>query len=123
MACVCIKGRGQLIRGKGASRAAFTKWRRDVTAAAIFWQGTHHAEPLDGPCRLRLAFRLERPVSAPRARVWPAARPDLDKLVRAVCDSLSKQLYVDDSRVVELVARKVYADERGPGVAITLERL
>lgn len=123
MACVCIKGRGQLIRGKGASRAAFTKWRRDVTAAATLWQTTHFAEPLDAPCRLRLTFRLPRPVSVKRQ--WPSMRPDIDKLVRAVCDSLTKTLYVDDSRVVELVARKVYCspEQPTPGVSITLERL
>lgn len=120
--CVCIKGKGRLLEGRrGPARKAFAKWRGDITAAAIFWQSTHNAEPLDAPCRLRVTFRMPCPISS-RWSV-PAVRPDLDKLVRAVCDSLTKVLYADDSRVVELVARKVYAAPGAHGVAITLERL
>jgi Holliday junction resolvase RusA-like endonuclease len=51
--------------------------------------------------RLVITFVLPRPASAPKRR-FPITRPDLDKLTRAVKDSLTKVAYYDDSQVVEL---------------------
>ena len=44
----------------------------------------------------------------------PATRPDLDKLLRSVLDSMQGVALVDDSQVVTIRARKVYGD--APGV-------
>jgi Holliday junction resolvase RusA-like endonuclease len=49
--------------------------------------------------------------------------PDVDKLLRAVCDSLSGIIYVDDSRIIRATAQKVYADDRGPGASIRVNTL
>lgn len=57
------------------------------------------------PIRLVVTFILPRPASAPSRR-FPTTRPDLDKLTRAVCDSLTSVAYVDDSQVVELHVTK-----------------
>jgi Holliday junction resolvase RusA-like endonuclease len=46
-------------------------------------------------------------------------KPDLDKLVRSVCDSLTNVVWNDDSQVVTIKAEKKYERiDSGPGVAI-----
>ena len=98
------------------------KWRNAVVFAAldlIFedWK------PIDTPVELSVVFYLPRPKIV-RDREFPAVMPDLDKLVRAVADSLTDAgIYSDDSRIVRLTATKVYADHRGPGALIRVNTL
>lgn len=57
----------------------------------------------------------------------------VDKLCRALLDGLNQGhdtgkvgdgvLYADDSQVIELLARKFYADEREPGATIRITAL
>ena len=58
--------------------------------------------------------------------------PDIDKLCRSTLDGVSQGLngkvgdglvWGDDSLVVELIARKFYADDREPGATITISAL
>lgn len=80
--------------------------------------------PFDCPCEVSLSFRLPRLVAhtgkrglKPSAPVWQSTKPDIDKLARAVLDSLTKAgFWVDDSRVAALNCSKVYGDT--PGVTI-----
>ena len=66
----------------------------------------------EGPVRLEVAFYLPRPKSAPKSVQQPAKKPDLDKLVRAVCDALTAAgVWRDDSQVVRLTATKTFAGE------------
>ena len=60
------------------------------------------------PVGMRLEFVFERPASVTKKRMFPVVKPDLDKLERAVLDSLTSIVYFDDSQVVEMTARKVY---------------
>jgi Holliday junction resolvase RusA-like endonuclease len=87
------------------------------------------ATPADNAVRVTLRFLLPRPqghygsgrnagqikASAP-AR--PAVKPDLDKLVRCVLDALNGVAWVDDGRVVEVVAAKAYGV--APGVRVEI---
>jgi crossover junction endodeoxyribonuclease RusA len=61
--------------------------------------------------RLTIAFYLPRPKKYHKPDVNPAhlTKPDIDKLTRAVIDALTQVVFVDDSQVIELVARKDYA--------------
>jgi Holliday junction resolvase RusA-like endonuclease len=68
-----------------------------------------------------MRFRVPRPKSAPKRVLWPATRPDLDKLCRHAADALSGLIYTDDARVVELIASKTFAIGEPPGVRITVE--
>lgn len=69
---------------------------------------------------MRIQFFLTRPKSVKDAA--HLKQPDLDKLVRAVCDALTGITYRDDKQVVELHARKEYcADDQLPGIVITLK--
>lgn len=112
-------------------------WRADVVAAV-------HAglpddwRPLDGPVRLVITFRLQRPKAHYRtgrnahvlrddAPHRPARMPDIDKLARSTCDALKTAgLYLDDGQVVELNASKVYTEPDAgeqPGATITARPL
>lgn len=63
--------------------------------------------PLEGPVFVSMRFRIPRPKSEPKnRRTWPDRRPDLDKLVRAVLDSLSGVAFSDDGQVVSIFAEE-----------------
>jgi crossover junction endodeoxyribonuclease RusA len=79
-------------------------------------------EPLDGPVEVSIVFYLEKPASRPKGVVFADRKPDIDKLVRSVLDSLTDAgVLREDSRVVDLHALKLYA-RRGasPGVVIVV---
>lgn len=76
------------------------------------------------PCALRQPFEVHLVFFFPRpdsdfdrhghlvasARATPWVKPDLDKLLRAALDSLSKHVWDDDSRVVRAVIEKRFSD-------------
>jgi Holliday junction resolvase RusA-like endonuclease len=70
---------------------------------------------------LSVIFYLPRPKTA--TREFPAVMPDVDKLLRAVFDSLSGIIYLDDSRIIRATAQKLYADARGVGAVIRVNTL
>lgn len=73
-------------------------------------------EPTRDPVYVSMFFIFARPKSHLKkngdltrsAPVWPATRPDLDKLARAALDAMTGLVFVDDSQVVYLNARKSY---------------
>lgn len=68
--------------------------------------------PLDGPVAAEINFTVDKPITAPvRTRTWPMRRPDLDHLVRAALDALTKVVWTDDARVIDVHARKLYPGE------------
>lgn len=74
--------------------------------------------------RVTVGFYLPRPKKFMKRGVEPAhlTSPDLDKLARGILDALTRVLWVDDSQVVELVARKDYAGvDDAPHVAVRVE--
>jgi crossover junction endodeoxyribonuclease RusA len=75
-----------------------------------------------GPVVLTVVFHLPRPVSLPQKVRQHTRLPDLDKLLRAVGDGLTGTVVLDDKQIVDIHARKCYADyPRGPHATITLE--
>lgn len=98
--------------------APLKDWRTDVQQAAIRAQGV--LPPLDGPVRVTLRFALTRPKSHPKTReTWPTTRPDIDKLTRAVLDSVTHICFNDDSQVTDLLVFKQWGDP--PGVTVIVE--
>lgn len=79
---------------------------------------------------MEIDFYLLRPPSVKQSkRAFPIVPPDIDKLCRSTLDGISQGLsgkvgdgllWGDDAQVIELVARKFYADEREPGADITI---
>lgn len=113
---------------KGSAKAFVVGKRAVVThdnAKTKPWQRSIAAEArgvapglLDGAVRVELWFSMPRPKShgKPGRKSWAAehvTRPDLDKLVRTVLDALTGIVWADDSQVVEVAARKCYADDSG----------
>ena len=96
-------------------------WRKAIVQEAIAtlpddWQ------PLDEPCELIVNFYLPKPKTVDRQ--LPSVSPDLDKLIRAVGDSLTDSgVVIDDSRIVRISARKLYAEGIAPGATIQVKTL
>jgi crossover junction endodeoxyribonuclease RusA len=81
--------------------------------------------------RVSVIFRLRRPQghygkkglrrSAPP---YPSVKPDLDKLVRATMDPLEGVVFDGDSRIVDTLARKRYAELGEPeGAELVIARM
>jgi Holliday junction resolvase RusA-like endonuclease len=118
--------------GQTAARypAVVYEWRAQVQQAVA---EAAHAQFV-GPVELRVGFDLPRPAShygtgrnagivKASAPTLPAAMPDLDKLVRCVCDAITDAgLWRDDAQVSVIAAAKRYATET-PGVRITVTAL
>ncbi|WP_406566339.1 RusA family crossover junction endodeoxyribonuclease [Acaricomes phytoseiuli] len=112
------KGRGRYGNLYEMSRH-LPAWRAQVTQAAQAIQGPLW-EPLDRPIVVRAEFYLPRPAST-KFTNHPAGPPDLDKLFRAVGDSLTKaETITDDSRIVRWLGTKHWAIGRDPGAEITI---
>lgn len=86
-------------------------------------------EKIDTPVRgwvsLQVDFFFARPKShygkkgvLPSAPVQYIAKPDLDKLQRAVMDALTGVLYADDAQVSYINASKAYSPDGTPSVYI-----
>ena len=58
-------------------------------------------------------------------RPLPIVPPDLDKLARGLLDGIgqSEVIWGDDSQVINLIARKFYADDREPGAKVKITEL
>ena len=96
-------------------------WRKAITQTALATLPADW-EPIDEPCELIVNFYMPKPASAKRS--LPTVSPDLDKLIRAVGDSLTDSgVVVDDSRIVRISARKLYAIGIEPGATIEVKTL
>lgn len=115
---------GKVIRRRPAYHAngkQLRSWRETVieaTQKAMAEIGL--TAPLDGPLHLTAVFRLPRGKTV--TRELPTVPPDLDHLIRALGDSLTKaHAIADDARIVSLTITEVYAAEPyDPGVEFTV---
>lgn len=110
---------------------ALKPWRKAVADACHNLPSDY--EKLLGPVRVEVTFYLSRPASVKLSkRAFPIVPPDLDKLLRSTLDGISQGLdgvvghgllWGDDALVIEVLARKFYADDREPGADITISPL
>lgn len=127
-------------KGKGRPRAAKTpRGVRMYTPAATktYEQAVKAAAepamagraPLTGPLELTLRVVMPVPASWSRKRKaaalagleLPAKKPDLDNILKAICDGLNGTAWTDDALVVDAIARKRYGAV--PGVFVRVEQL
>ena len=132
---------------QGSSRAFLTRSRTGPPRAIItsaskglpLWRGlvsqaamqVAPSPPWSGPIALDVTIRLPQPKSRSRFRgrgkerhevpLYPDRRPDIDKLVRALLDSMTGIIFEDDAQVVRIAAVKEYGSP--PGVSVTALRL
>ena len=92
-----------------STNKALKPYRQEVSSVAL---STVALNPLPfgkhEPAELTVRFYFLRPPSIPKKRTEHVVKPDLDKLVRAVKDSLKGIVYCDDSQVVAVDAKKHY---------------
>lgn len=114
--------------------ATLKPWRAALQAAAE--QEISMLEDfarIEGPVAARITFTMRRLKShygtgrnagilKPTAPVYQCTIPDVDKLTRAVFDSLTKaSVWKDDGQVAALRADKIYGER--PGIDVTLRAL
>jgi Holliday junction resolvase RusA-like endonuclease len=100
---------GRVLHSQGSALAV---WRSTVALAAK----AAEARKIEGPVSMKLDFHLVKPRTVKRD--MPTVPPDLDKLIRAILDSLTQIVYFDDSQVVQITASKSYAEEPGVDIAV-----
>lgn len=105
----------------------FEDWRQQVAGQAMAARGNCW---FDGPVSLAVWFWFPRPKGhygtgrnidklKPSAPEYPAVKPDLSKLVRALEDSLKGILWRDDAQVIVLSASKMYGSDYRAVVAVS----
>lgn len=62
----------------------------------------HHAIPK--------SFSKKKHAQALTGKVRPQTKPDIDNVVKVVCDALNSVAYRDDTQVIRVVAEKIYSD-------------
>lgn len=75
-------------------------------------KATSHLERLDGQLMLDATFVFQRPKRMSKANTSRQPRggtPDVDNLLKALCDGLQGSLISNDSAFVEMTGRKLYA--------------
>lgn len=129
---VAPQGSKRYVGGNKASGGRFIEaskylpaWRTAVTTVARDYMTHWDQKPLAGPVNLKVVFYIERPKSIPqRTRPTPIVPPDVDKLVRAICDAMTDAgVWDDDAQVIHLEAMKLYDDTHDPGAHIIVENL
>src|SRR5215467_11817957 len=111
--------------GTVESRKRFTDWRNDCRRAAI--EAMDELTPVRVSIRLMVEFRLPYPVSSMRKYQmgWlpHTKKPDVDKLLRALMDSLTGIVWVDDAQVSFVTVNKSYAWNGQPCAYVVVDFL
>ena len=63
------------------------------------------------PSRYPEKFFQKKHAQALDGNIRPQTKPDIDNVVKVVCDALNSVAYHDDTQVIRVVAEKVYSDE------------
>lgn len=94
------------------SNRSLKSWQqlvREAAAVAILALPPADRTLLQHGVRVTVACYLPRPKALPKRRTAHTTAPDLDKLVRALGDALTRVVYHDDAQICEWVAMKRYA--------------
>lgn len=116
------QGSKKIIRGRliEASGEKLRKWRKAISDAC---QQFGDSDIVLSPVGVDVEFYLPRPASVKQSkRALPIVPPDLDKLLRGLLDGIGQSgvVWKDDSQVVEINAKKLYADGVDPGARIRI---
>ncbi|AMM26528.1 endodeoxyribonuclease RusA [Variovorax sp. PAMC 28711] len=67
-------------------------------------------------CQIAASWSGKKQRDAAAGAIAPTTKPDIDNIVKAICDALNGVAWKDDVQVVDLIVRKRYAVI--PGVAV-----
>lgn len=101
---------------------SFTPGATVAAENAIRWEIVQHYEsppfPPKVPLSLTCVFYCIRPKSVPKKTLYPVGRPDTDNMLKLLLDAGNGYLWVDDSQIVCITARKEYGNP--PRIELTL---
>lgn len=83
--------------------------------------------PILGPVELALTLHIAPPASwsmkkqvqAVKGLIHPTSKPDIDNVLKAICDALNETVWKDDKQVVQCTMRKMYAPAARAVVTVT----
>lgn len=106
--------RAFVVKGRAIITSAnknLKSFRQQVSIAAItvMNEGKHELIPKKIPVDLTVTFFFKRPASKSK-NAFMVVRPDLDKILRAIGDSLTGICFDDDSQITDVCASKRYGD-------------
>jgi Holliday junction resolvase RusA-like endonuclease len=98
-------------------------WRQQVGQTALAMRPTPNIwAQRHVPVAIEMLFYFAPPKKLPKGRVRPAVKPDIDKLQRAIFDSMSGIMYMDDGQIVGVNTGKFYGlPERVEIVLVTCD--
>ena len=124
-------------KGKGRPRFSrvgnFTKVYTDkqtlsyeAMIATFAKQAMGGSEPIKTPVAVFLYVRLPIPQSYPKKRKEaclngsekPCKKPDIDNIAKTYLDAMNGVIFVDDTQVIHLHVKKVYAEKAGVDVMV-----
>ncbi len=114
------KARPRFTRNGGCYTPNATAIYEQIVYAEAKRAGVEPA-PKGTPVFLELQFFIPYPISFSKKRrtfAEPAVRPDLDNYTKCMMDGLNGVGWVDDAQVVQISARKRYADAAQVNVII-----
>jgi len=119
---------------RDANAKKLKPWRAEVSGWVLEAMREQGWDTIDAACEVAITFFHVRPaahygtgrnagVLKPTAPTWKATAPDIDKLTRAILDSLTDaRAFRDDGRVARLVVEDRWADAAA-GARITITPL
>jgi len=124
-------GGGRVAHGRPAHALALARWRSAVAETGREAMVAAGAGPFVGAVAVEVTFYVRRPLAhfSGRRRSHPvrddaptfsSTVPDLDKLVRALLDSLTGVVWGDDSQVAVIQAEKRYAAPEPAGARVAV---
>ena len=120
------------IRGKGRPRfrkvgnfvSTYTPnetrdYEMSIKESFISQCGTEETYFNNEPLRMKLEIYQAIPKSVSKkktqemleGKIYPTKKPDIDNILKSVCDSLNKVAYQDDTQIVEMSQIKRYAEK------------
>ena len=119
------KGRPRFSRQGRTYTPAKTKGYEDEVAV-MAKAAMNCLEPLKTPVAVFLYVRLPIPQSYPKKRKeaclngseMPCKKPDIDNIAKTYLDAMNGVIFVDDTQVVDLHVKKLYAAEAGVDVMV-----
>ena len=80
--------------------------------------------PMEGAISAQIVFYLTKPKSISKKRKYPMVKPDLDNLCKSFFDACEKGgILVNDSRIVDQIIKKRYAEGMNPGIEFIIQTL
>lgn len=85
--------------------------------------------PLVGPLEATFSISVAIPKSFTRQQrkliedgsLWPTSKPDIDNVVKLLCDAMNGVVYGDDKQIVDLFVSKAYAEAGSTTVMVSMK--